>query len=75
MFNRTICWLACVRTCIGSPSPRNIHQQARELVASGFNRVFLGTILRHAGYRKDIALRGLFQRPNRAGQLAYRLKR
>ena len=55
---------------------RNIHQQAlRELVASGFNRVFLGTdSAPHARHRKrSQLLRGLLQRPNRAGQLRYRL--
>lgn len=55
---------------------RNIHQQAlRELVASGFNRVFLGTdSAPHARHRKEqLRLRGLLQRPNRAGQLRYRL--
>lgn len=55
---------------------RNIHQQAlRELVASGFNRVFLGTdsAPRTSSQREQLRLRGLLQRPNRAGQLRYRL--
>lgn len=55
---------------------RNIHQQAlRELVASGFNRVFLGTdSAPHARHRKEhLRLRGLLQRPNRAGKLRHRL--
>ena len=38
---------------------RNIHQQAlRELVASGFNRVFLGTdSAPHARHRKEFSMR------------------
>ncbi len=56
---------------------RNIHQQAlRELVASGFNRVFLRNgfcATCTSSQREQLRLRGLFQRPNRAGQLRYRL--
>ncbi len=53
---------------------RNIHQQAlRELVASGFNRVFLGTILRHMhviAKRAALRLRGLFNAPTALGSYA-----
>ncbi len=56
---------------------RNIHQQAlRELVASGFNRVFLGTDsaphMHVIAKRAAAAARTFFNAPT-AGQLRYRL--